>query len=57
MFIGAGLEANGITLGALVAGVDVGKQVIHGVTDVGITVDIGDCGGEINVFCHGYIIA
>ena len=55
VLVGANLEADFVALAATEAGVGVGEQVIHGVADVGVTVDVGDCSSDIS-FGHGDII-
>ena len=44
-----------VALAATEAGVGVSEQVLHGVADVGVTVDIRDCSSDIS-FGHGDII-
>ena len=55
VLVGTDLEADFVALAATEAGVGVGEQVIHGVADVGVTVDVGDCSSDIS-FGHGDII-
>ena len=55
VLVGADLETHFVALAATKAGVGVSEQVIHGVADVGVTVDIRDCSSDIS-FGHGDII-
>ena len=55
VLVGADLETHFVALAATEAGVGVSEQVIHGVADVGVTVDIRDCSSDIS-FGHGDII-
>ena len=55
VLVGAGLEADNITEELMVTEIDVRKEIIHGVADVRITVDIGDSCGDV-LFCHENII-
>lgn len=47
VFVGADLETHFVALVTAIACKSICEKVVHSVTDMGITVDIGDCGADI----------